>query len=101
MVLDISDIINIVIAVVASTGFWTFIQALVATRRQKKSAAGNAMLALLHDRLYYLMQEYISKGSITADEYENITYLYVPYKKLGGNGTCERLLKEVEKLRIR
>ena len=99
--MDTSDVINIVISVIASTGFWTFVQALVATRRTKKSAAGNAMLALLHDRLYYLMQEYILKGSITADEYENITYLYVPYTKLGGNGTCERLLKEVEKLRIR
>ena len=50
--MDTSDVINIVIAVVASTGFWTFIQALVATWRTKKSAAGNAMLALLNERLY-------------------------------------------------
>lgn len=100
MALELSDIINIAIAVVASTGFWTFIQSVWAHRHRKKSAESTAMLALLHDRLYQLMQQYISRGSIMADEYENICYLYEPYRKLGGNGTCERLMQEVKTLRI-
>ena len=100
MALELSDIINIAIAVVASTGFWTFVQSVWSNKRKGKSATGAAMLALLHDRLYCLMQEYIDRGSITADEYDNIMYLYEPYKKLGGNGTCERLFDEVKSLKI-
>lgn len=100
MTLEISDIINIAIAVVASTGFWTFIQTMWSNRRKGKSTTGAAMLALLHDRLYSLMQKYIDRGSITPDEYENISYLYEPYRRLGGNGTCERLYDEVKSLKI-
>ena len=37
-----------------------------------------------------------------ADEYENLnTYLYEPYKKLGGNGSALRVMQEVNKLPIR
>lgn len=100
MALELSDIINIAIAVVASTGFWTFVQTIWSSKRRKKSATGAAMLALLHDRLYCLMEKYIERGSITTDEYDNLMYLYAPYKKLGGNGTCERLLEEVNHLKI-
>ena len=36
------------------------------------------------------------------DEYDNLkNYLYEPYKKLGGNGTAERVMDEVDKLPIK
>lgn len=98
--MEIQHLINIIIAAIASTGFWSFAQSLWASRHRKKSAESTALLALLHDKLYYLMQKYIEHGSITADEYENICYLYEPYIKLGGNGTCKRLMEEVKKLKI-
>jgi hypothetical protein len=50
----------------------------------------------------YLGMRYIDRGWITQDEYENLnTYLYEPYKKLGGNGSALRVMQEVNKLPIR
>lgn len=49
----------------------------------------------------YLGMQYVDRGYVTQDEYENLrTYLYDPYKKLGGNGSAERVMKEVDKLPI-
>jgi hypothetical protein len=31
----------------------------------------------------------------------NLTYLYIPYKALGGNGTIDRLVEEMKKLPIK
>lgn len=46
--------------------------------------------------------EYIKRGWITKDEYEDLRdYLYKPYKELGGNGSAERIMLEVDKLEIR
>ena len=47
--------------------------------------------------------EFIQKrGSITIDEYENLhDYLYLPYKEMGGNGSAEKVMTEVKKLRVR
>ena len=50
----------------------------------------------------YLGMRYIDRGWITQDEYENLnSYLYEPYKKLGGNGSALRVMQEVNKLPIR
>jgi hypothetical protein len=54
---------------------------------------------LAHDRICYLGEQYVKRGSITKEEYENLhDYLFVPYEKLGGNGTAAKVMKEVEKL---
>jgi hypothetical protein len=46
--------------------------------------------------------EYIERGWISRDEYENLhDYLYKPYKELGGNGSAERVMQEVNKLPIK
>ena len=92
---------TIVIAIFGSTGLWTLINNLIASHKSKRSVEKKALLALLHDKLYYLCQHFISKGSITADELENLEYLYKPYSSLGGNGTCKRLYEEVLRLPIR
>lgn len=94
-------ILPIIVAVVASTGFWTFVTAVYNNRKAKKSTDREALIALLHDRLYYLMQEHIKSGSISTEDYDNIIYLYKPYEKMGGNGTCKRLLQELNKLPIK
>ena len=44
----------------------------------------------------------MQRGYITKDEYENLhDYLYLPYKKLGGNGTAEKIMKEVDRLSLK
>lgn len=57
------------------------------------------LLGLGHDRIIFLGGQYIKRKSITKDEYENLhDYLYKPYLELGGNGTAEKIMKEVDKL---
>lgn len=92
---------NVLIAVlctlIASSGFWALIMKFL----DKKSAKTKMLLGLGHDRIMYLGMKYVEKGQITQSEYENLNkYLYEPYKKMGGNGTAERLMREVDKLPI-
>lgn len=90
--------ITILVSVLACSGFWSFIQRLM----DKKSVQTKMLLGIAHDRIMYLGMRYIEKGFVTRDEYENLyTYLYVPYKKLGGNGACERVMEEVKRLPIK
>lgn len=94
-------IITIVGAVFASTGFWAFLNNLIQEKRTKESVERTALLGLLHDKIYFLCKEYIKKGHVTIEEYDNLTYLYTPYEKLGGNGTGKRLYEQVKGLPIR
>ena len=99
MVSESTLIISIVGAVFASTGFWTFLASLIQSKKTKDSAEGQMLKGLGHDRICYLGETYVARGYITKDEYENLhDYLFLPYKKLGGNGTAEKVMKEVEKL---
>ena len=48
------------------------------------------------------LQEYIKRGWLTRDEYENLhDYLFQPYLDMGGNGTAQKIMKEVDKLPLR
>lgn len=101
-------IITIITIIFASGGFWAFITAILNDRRQKRAetsgereADHQLLLGLAHDRLYALCAEYIAQGSITADQYDNLKYIYDPYVKAGGNGTGKRLMQEIEKIPIK
>lgn len=90
-------IITILCSVIASSGFWAFITKL----GEKKDVRTQMLLGLGHDRILYLGMQYIQNGEITQADYENLhKYLYGPYKKMGGNGSAERIMREVDKLRI-
>ena len=89
--------ITILCALLASAGFWGFFTKFL----DKKSAKSKMLLGLGHDRIMYLGMKYIEKGQITQNEYENLyKYLYKPYKDLGGNGTVDRMMREIDKLKI-
>lgn len=84
-------------SVLASTGFWTFLQ----KRLDKSSLTNKMLLGLAHDKIIELGMKYIERGSITHDELENLLdYLYTPYKEMGGNGSAERVIEEVKRLPI-
>ena len=92
-------IMTITTIIFASTGFWSFITKMWEISHKNKSAESIAILALLHDKLYYLCAKQINDiGNITADELENLTCLYEPYREMGGNGTCEHLYNECKNL---
>lgn len=88
-------LITVVCSVVASGGFWSYLQA----RSERKDAKTKLLLGLAHDRIMSLAELYTSRGYITQDEYENFhDYLYVPYHDSNGNGTGTKAMAEVERL---
>lgn len=93
---------TIFITVFASTGFWAFLTAIIQHKREKNNGESRMLKGLAHDRICYLGSCYIKQGYITKDDYENLhDYLFLPYKELGGNGTAEKVMNEVEKLEFR
>lgn len=91
-------VVTIIGSVLASSGLWTY----VTKRLEKKDVRTRVLIGLGHDRILYLGMNYIERGWITKDEYENLyDYLYMPYKEMGGNGSAERIMNEVMKLEIR
>lgn len=90
--------LTVVASVLASSGLWSFIQ----KRSDKMDAKTELLIGIAHDRIVFLGMSYVNRGYITQDEYENLhTYLYQPYLKNGGNGSANRVMKEVDKLPIR
>ena len=89
--------LTVVCAVIASSGFWTYIQ----KRSEKKDVKTRMLVGLAHERILFLGMNYVDRGYITSDEYENLyEYLYQPYEKMGGNGSAKRIMQEVNKLPI-
>lgn len=91
-------IITVLCSVIASSSFWLFIE----KKTNKKDLTSQMLIGLAHERIVSLGMEYIKRGSITKDEYENLRdYLYKPYEALGGNGSAKRIMLEVDKLEIK
>lgn len=95
-------IVTIVGSVLASSGFWAFLQ----NRRNEKNNKDdfhNAFVDLLkglaHDRIVFIGNRYLERGWITKDEYDDfVKYLYEPYERVGGNGMARKVMREVENL---
>ena len=91
-------IVTIAVSVIGSSGLWAYLQ----SRFNSQSAESKMLLGLGHDRIISLCEVYINRGWLTHDEYDNLyEYLYKPYKNLGGNGTAERMMNEVNKLPVK
>lgn len=89
--------VTIMCSVIASSGFWAVVQ----KKMDKNDVLREMLLGLAHDRIVCLGMYYIERGDwITKDEYENLNdYLYKPYVKMHGNGTGEKVMDCVKKLR--
>lgn len=91
----IQMLLTIVVAVIGSSGLWTFIQ----KRSERNSSQTKLLIGLAHDRIEHLATTYINRGWITHEEYENLyKYLYLPYHDCGGNGTGDKLMEKVDRL---
>lgn len=94
--------ITIVGSVLASSGFWAYLQ----SRRDRKNAENDAdsafvdlLKGLAHDRIVFVGNTYLKRGWLTKDEYEDfVKYLYEPYERVGGNGMARKVMREVENL---
>lgn len=93
-----SIIITIVVTLFASSGFWTFIMSV----RTKNTAERQMILGIGYKCICDEASRHIEKGWISRQEYADLhKYLYKPYRALDGDGTCERLMKEVDNLPIK
>ena len=93
----VDRIITVLIAFLASAGFWTYLSKHV----DRNSAKSKMILGLGHKAVIDEAMIYIKRGNITRGEYEDLhNYLYKPYKGMGGNGSVERIMREVDKLPI-
>ena len=93
MHLDI--IATLVVAVFGSTGFWTWIQ----SRGKRKSAEARLLMGIAYSEIIRRSEHYIHQGYIGTEEYNELNkYLYQPYREMGGDGTAEKLMMEVQKL---
>lgn len=94
------------VAIFTCTGFWTglfqFLTNVYNKKRTKQDATTRMILGIANKIICESCQEYIARGDITTEEYEDLKkYLCEPYFELGGNGTVERLFKEVDQLPIK
>lgn len=110
--LILQAVISVFTAILASGGLWSFVSkkqdVRLAELEKKKQEEQNEivkndinnklLLGLAHDRLMYLTNKYLDNGWISAEEYENLMYMYQPYIQSGGNGAVERNMNKVEKL---
>ena len=89
---------GLIAIVLGSNGFWVLIQHFIIKKQDKKNIQNIATLAILHDRLYFLCEQYIVRGKIGFSEFDNLTYLYKPYEIMGGNGTGKDLYERCRAL---
>lgn len=96
--IDTDIIVTIIVSVFASSGFWAYLM-----NRQRASTAERRMiLGIGYRSICSLCETYLKRGYISREEYSDLKkYLFEPYKEMGGNGTCARLIQEVDKLPIR
>ena len=95
----IQTLVTILCSIIASSGLWAYIS----KKADKKDVRTQMLIGLAHDRILTLGMHYLSRGDwITRDEYENLyEYLYKPYKEMGGNGSAQRVMAEIDsKLKI-
>lgn len=80
--------LTVLVSVLASSGFWAYVQ----SRRDKKDARTLMILGIGYQQIRTIGKEYIDRGYITLDEYnEFIKYLYEPYKALNGDGAADKI----------
>lgn len=102
MISETQLVVSIVVAIFASSGFWAFLTYLFQRKDKRESSESKMIKGLGHDRICWLGQAYVKRGYITKDEYENLhDYLYLPYREMGGNGTAEKIMKEVDRLPLK
>lgn len=87
-------IATIVAAVLASTGFWTFLQKVVS----KPRALDKLVLAIVQERFVNLAQDCINRGYVTNQQYKIMMDIYKPYKGADGDGLVDKYWSEVNEL---
>lgn len=91
--------LRVLTIIVGSGGLTTSLMVYLRSRDNNRKARERLTMGLAQAQIISLGLEYIKRGSVTYDEYENLyKYLYLPYKELNGNGSAERVMHRVSNL---
>ena len=100
--------LTILLTVVGSSGVASVVVACLQRHWQKKDKADGridalvtAQQVLMVDRVRHLGRGYIQDGYIELSDKENIRAMYRAYKDLGGNGSLETIMSEIDRLEVR
>lgn len=98
------NVITLLVAVFASTGFWSLVQYIIGIVKEKKSGDSSEkklLVALAHDKICYLSKQFLKDGEISQDDYDNLAQIVEPYIEAGGNHLAKKMWEEVQKLPIK
>lgn len=98
------NIVTLLVAVFASTGFWSLVQYIIGLVKEKKSGDSSEkklLVALSHDRIVFLSKNALKDGYISQDDYDNLAQITQPYFEAGGNHLAKKYWDEVQKLPIK
>lgn len=83
-----------VTALLGSSGIWVWIK----TKSDRNNSEDRLLLAVARSQLVEQGREYLKRGYITMDEYEEYEDQYKLYSDLGGNGLARRVFEQVDNL---
>lgn len=93
----IADFMNpLITTILSGPGIWAWAK----TRTQRNDAEDRLLLQVAKNQLVTQGREYLNRGYITMDEYEEYEAEYQVYSDLGGNGLARRVFKQVDDLPI-
>ncbi len=91
----IAELANpVVTALLGSSGIWMWVK----TKTDRIDSEDKLLLVVARAQLVTQGREYLKRGYITMDEYEEYEDQYKLYSDLGGNGLARRMFKQVEDL---
>ena len=87
-----SMMVTILCSVLGSSGIWGCLQYLF----NRHNSDRDLVVGLAHVRITELALKYLDRGYIMKSEYDELYhYLFEPYRRAGGNGTCAELMERV------
>ena len=95
------SIVAIVLAVFASTGFWSFLADYLKNRKKTFSAGDRLLLGIAHNIIHERCNELLAQGYMTSDDYDTLQSIVAPYIEMGGNGSGKKKYEQCMSLPIR
>lgn len=93
----LQTIITVVFTLAGSSGLWAYMQ----HRDKEKSQTQRLLQGLAYEKIISMGMDYLKRGGITNDEYNDYRRLYEAYRALGGNGVTERVMAAVQDLPVK
>lgn len=91
----IADMANpLITTVLSGPGIWAWAK----TRTARNKSEDRLLLQIAKNQLVVQGREYLKRGYITMDEYEEYEAEYQAYSYLGGNGLARRIFEQVDDL---